>query len=258
MNTSIDRMTKAAFKDDSRMQSFDFDAMRIGYEKPALFSLGMFPGMVRGISDLHMHLVCADSNQTFITSDSPVFKYNQYLERIKGMGITGVALRGIQIFVPLSPKHLLMLYDTTIYKVDTRKATVTSGIPDSDVASLNSLQVHSAEKNIYFNDWAWEPYVTAIVGKSIKRRIKDPVQVDEFFAEGDPMRSLLSEYERTPNLGLNLSFVKVQKRRRQIPLPDRVGSDFRFRSDPSGIAQPPPNGPPIPDGTVFVRRSRGS
>jgi hypothetical protein len=258
VNTFIDKMTKEAFREHSRLEGIDIDQFRIGFENPALFSLRFIPLMANAIADLQMHLICADNNQIFITSDNPVFKYNQYLEVIKGIGVTGGRSRGLQIFIPLSPKHLLMLYDRTVYKVDTRKTTVTRGVPDSDIAILNSLQVHSAERNLYFNDWAKEKYVTSVVEKSIKRRIVDPVHVEEFVAEGDDTHSLITEHERLPNLQLKLSFVGIQKRARQVSLQDRISTPYRFRRDPSEVSPRPPGRPPIPEGTKFVRRHRSA
>jgi hypothetical protein len=255
VNTMIDKMTKEAFRDDNRLDGIDLAHIRIGFHKPELFSLSLTPVIANAIADLQMHLVCADSHQTFITSDNPVYKYNQYLESVKGVGVTGGLSRGLQLFLPLSPNHLLMLYDRSVYKVDTRKATVTQGIPDSDVATFNSLQILSAERNLYFNDWSKEKYVASIAEKWIKRRIVDPVRVEEFVAEGDDTKSLIAEHERLPNLRLSLSFVGIQKRARQISLQDRVGTNYRLRRNPDEIVPPSLNRPPIPDGTVFVRRN---
>jgi Protein of unknown function (DUF4238) len=256
VNTMIDKMTKEAFRGDSRLDGVDLDQVRIGFHKAELFSLSLVPVLVNAITDLQMHLVCADTQQTFITSDNPVFKYNKYLEAVKGVGVTGGLSRGLQLFLPLSPKHLLMLYDRSVYKVDTRKAMVTRGVPDSDIATLNSLQVLSAEHNLYFNDWSKEKHVASIAEKWIKRRIVDPVRVEEFVAEADDTKSLIAEHERLPNLRLSLSFVGIQKRARQISLQDRIGTNYSLRRNPDGIVPPSPSRSPIPDGTIFVRRNR--
>ncbi len=262
VDVGFDRLMKQALKGTSVGKDMDLDSVRIGSENPATFSLGLVPATTEAISDLRMHLICARADQIFITSDNPVFKYNQYVQGIKGMGVTGNLCRGLQLFLPLSPKHLLMLYDETVYSVGAQKSpTLTQDLPDADIATLNSLQIHSAAETVYFNDWAKAPYVAEIVGKSIGQKILDIVEVNEFVAEGDDRRSLISEHEPMPNLALRLSFVHIQKRAKRISFRGRLSTNYRWRRDPAELHSlpPPPPEPPGPRGPIkYVRRKRSS
>ena len=74
--------------------------------------------MKEAISDLKVHLVWSP-HQVFLTSDNPIFKYNQYCEGVRFSGVTGGGSRGLQIFVPLSPYLHLILYDDRTYRVRT-------------------------------------------------------------------------------------------------------------------------------------------
>ena len=253
INTGLDKMIKQAYHDDSRLKDMDLDQIRVGYENPVLASLSMLHTMMDCIADLDMHLLCAGEGQTFITSDNPIYKYNQYMEGIKGTGVTGTLSTGLQIFVPLSPKHLLMLYDGRIYQVGSPKnLLVTKKLENSDVTKLNRLQVHSADQNLYFNDWNHESFVEYVVRKSIGQRLADPVEVEELVDPTNDRHVLIHQYHRMPNLMLRLSFLTFRPEAKKVPIQTRVHPSYSMRRDPSEIATEPPAGPPIPSGTIFV------
>jgi hypothetical protein len=256
VNMTMDKMTKEAFKDESSLAGMYLDSIRVGVENPVVYSLQhMTPVMVEGLSDMEMHLVCARGDQTFITSDNPVFKYNQYLQIIKGYGVTGSITRGLQLFVPLSPKHLLMLYDGTVYKVDnTRK------VLDSDITKLNGFQVYNAAENLYFSDWTHSPYVEYLMQRFTKFRIEDPIQVDEFVDPENEHHMLIAEHERMPNFGLRLSFASVLPHAARLSIPERLSTEYRYRRNPSGMASmpKPPDPPPWNGPVTFVRPKKKS
>lgn len=66
---------------------------------------------------------------------------------------TGVASKGLQIFVPLDPEKMVLLYDSDVYSVGTtnKKAVVEITTP-TDIYGLNTLQMCSADENIYFRN----------------------------------------------------------------------------------------------------------
>ena len=127
-----------------RKEIFD-DLM--GLEELPAFGLTLKGHVVERISDLKL-LIATHEESVFITSDNPVFFYNQYCEQIQGSGKNGAGQRGLQIFMPLSPKQFLILYDGDTYEHVKRQI-----ISPSDVKALNELQVISAETNLFFSDW---------------------------------------------------------------------------------------------------------
>jgi uncharacterized protein DUF4238 len=103
----------------------------------------------------------------FITSDHPVAFYNQFYESGDSRRITsdtGIACRGIQIFFPVGPKHLLALFDADVYKVGGRNFRVVCvDVTEDDVHSLNVLQAVNADAHLYFNESADIRYISRIV-----------------------------------------------------------------------------------------------
>jgi hypothetical protein len=234
------------------------DELREGLDDPVKLSISMTWDMLQGISDLEPHLLRTVPAQPFITSDNPVFKYNQYLENIKGFGVTGIANRGLQIFVPLSGTHLLLLYDSTVYRIGTAdQPGLTYSLTDKDRVTLNSMQVHSAEQNLYFGDWRKTRYVEGIVRGSIAQKLWDPVRVEELMGREDERRSLIHQYNEMPNLKLNLSFMSIRKKAQRISLQDRLNNKNRDKWDLSGVfpEPPPPPGARLVT-THFVRRTK--
>ena len=183
-------------------------------------SLSMIPDALEQIRDLKSHLVVS-RRETFITSDAPVHAYNQYCEGIRDRGVTGLASRGLQIFVPLSPSLVLILYDGRTYKVR-RLADRWSGrsVTDdaSDIDQLNLLQLLSAKRNVYFSKWDQHKDIEGLLPDFERKKVIDPQNVREFQQDDDPHSSLLVTFERMVDVSLNLSFMSIQRRADRIPL----------------------------------------
>ncbi len=238
INDIVDKTTKQAYSDDPRLAEVDIEAVRIGYQDPALASLANLPYMLDAISDLRGHLVVSKENN-FITSDNPAFKYNQYCEGITHKGITGALRRGLQIFVPLAPNLHLILYDSTTYSV--RLLDRSSGVStaaESDVDWMNAMQLLSADQNVYYAKWQQLDDVRRLVPTIEAHRTAESIVVVEYGQDDDPSSSLLHTFECTPFLKLQLSFLSLRRRARRVPLKDR-SRDYRKE-----IPMPPTPEPP--------------
>lgn len=119
---------------------------------PLGLTLSVTKDIVPITRDLEMHLVLNDSNVEFITCDDPVIVHNQYCEGLKYRGVLGWACTGLQVFLPLSPSEMLLLFDRGVYRVGrSHHGESTTIITDaSDVQVLNALQIHNADANVYF------------------------------------------------------------------------------------------------------------
>jgi hypothetical protein len=159
--------------------------------------------------------------EPLITSDNPVFKYNAFCEGVTWSGVTGARCSGLQLFLPLAPSHLLMLYDQKIYKTNTRSAGFTSEATSTDVATLNMLQGIAAHRNLYSNVVDDSRLRVAAVSGRRYRGSKRPITI-ESVNDLDPLESLIHQYERMPNIGLKLSFMSVRRRARRISVADRA------------------------------------
>ena len=180
------------------------------------FVLSMSNELANAIGDLNVRVLKHPEN-VFITSDNPAFFYNQYLEQAQKMGITGATRLGLQIFIPLSPRHLLMLFDGDTY--DFIKSRTLS---DSDIETLNGLQVISADRNVYFADWHHLGYVTALVDKFAHSRLSDLTIAEEIASDQNEDDSLIHGYLEVPNVRLDLSVLRIKRRALRISMDKRL------------------------------------
>jgi hypothetical protein len=228
-----DKLVKQAYSHDPRFAD-DIETFQIGFENAVLMALQHLPPMIDAISDLYAHLIVSPT-KAFITSDNPAFKYNLYCEKIQHMGITGALNRGLQIFLPLAPHLQLMLYDAAIYKVPAARFSVAT---QSDVDNMNAMQLFSAGENIYFSDWQQLNNVRKLAAKLRHHRKVDRITVLEYGQDDDPTCSLLHEFERTPYLKIELSFLRVNRSARRISLEDR-GRVYRKEIPMPPVPEPP-------------------
>ena len=179
-------------------------------EPPIVGMLRLLPDVARVISGLRMHLVVSPWAPVFLTSDNPVLRYNQLYETVRHRGTNGFATEGIQIFLPLSPRHYLVLYDATAYIGPA--VTPVPGVTHStqeDVDLLNLIQLVSATENIYFSHKHHLRTIERAIPRARRLRNTDPVRVVQYGEHGDSS-SLLHAYDVTPNMSLSLSFLKLR------------------------------------------------
>lgn len=116
---------------------------------PQLTSIKHGVAAIEYMDDLKAHLIVSDTD-AFLTSDNPVFFYNQYNQDLPG-STASVDSHGFQAFCPLSPKIVLVLYDGNVYELNetTAKRERRSVATDADVAQLNRMQAVNAGKCLY-------------------------------------------------------------------------------------------------------------
>lgn len=178
-------------------------------------------------ADLAIHLVVNTGCPAFITSDNPAVLYNQYCEPLKGRGTTGAIKKGLQVFVPLSPRHLILLYDSEVYKFGDKKVSLSDVSNTSDLATLNSLQAVNADKVVLFSNWEDQPAITQTLRGSMKYRRPELSQAVEFVSDTSGERDALFQIYPVPlNIKLSLSFGRLRKNARRIP-PRQRGLETR-------------------------------
>jgi hypothetical protein len=176
---------------------------------------------------LNRVLVCCRNDLSFITSDNRIAKYNQFNEDLRGIiGVTGLLSRGIQIAIPLSTKHLLLLFDGETYSQP-------AGIPELvydatvfDISRLTPLQVINAENNIYFSDWSKRHELLALIEKAKPLRKKMKFYIDEFPEVGKEGSSLIVSHNTMPNLHFGLSYLPIKRRYRKMSSKERLNNRF--------------------------------
>jgi hypothetical protein len=251
-NEFIDGMMKAALEGDEQFK--DLDEYKIGVKDPVLLSLSILtPKLLAAIDDLEPNLVLLGGNRRFFVSDNPVVAYNQYFEWIKDFSNTGLVSKGLQLFFPLSPQCLLLLYDKEIYHVSGQQ-NITYDITDNDLHFINALQYINSDENIYFDRMSCRSEIEFIVNKyrGIKKGHKvQTLQFDEGQNHLSSKKStLITTHVAIPSIHLNLSFLKLKRSAKKVPV--RKRSDERYRKEidfPELDFAPPPDRP-----QRFIRR----
>lgn len=221
INETIDKFIKVVFKQDPRFRGL-LDDVRIGWEHPATVSLGMALQYVPAVLDLDYKLLRSERQGTFITSDHPVVKYNQFLEgKTRGVSNVGFATVGLQIFLPLDPETCIIFYDPAIYKVGNRRDRVVQAIA-ADVDALNILQAANAWENLYCHPEMPHRSLDAIVARAMKHRRRELATVKEYPLFGRPGERIVHTYRQDLRTRLRPSFVSLTRKARRYILGNQL------------------------------------
>ena len=202
--TKLQELLRGETADDESIGENRFDTIE-ATDLP-VFNLRMSDDVARAMRDLKS-IVVETATDTFITSDNPVFKYNQYLQ---DHGTTGLRQTGIQVFLPLSPKHMLVVYNKDVYDYVKKKSPT-----EADVEALNGLQVISASNNLYFSDVGQSHSVENLTSKYAHFRQSTRIVLDELSSDQNPQHFLAHSFEQTPNVVLKPVFLAHQATSRQ-------------------------------------------
>jgi hypothetical protein len=199
--------------------------LTVGPNEAARLALGHFREVCRCFGGLQFQLLINGTQQAFITSDNPAFKYNHYCETIKGHGMLGASQSGFMLFTPLSPRHLILLYDKETYKCMHIHHDVISTANAADICQLNKMQVVNADCNLLFSDWSESGDIATLARKHASLRKQKKMVVRELLpVDGGPRDGVLQYFEETADLALILSFLSIRRAAK------RIAPDIRLRS----------------------------
>jgi hypothetical protein len=124
--------------------------------------------------DLKQFLLVNDTEVPFVISDNPVLLTNWFsrARHRAAAAQTGLALSGLQMAMPLSPRHSLLLHDSNVYTIANYDNVIRIE-RTQDVEDINKLQWMNARHNIYFPPGFENDQIDAIVRTD--RGEKDPV-----------------------------------------------------------------------------------
>jgi hypothetical protein len=150
-NDIADKFLKAVLEKEGSFDQEALKAVTIELTEPAQLALSSAAQSYYLLLDLKMKVLINSTEVEFVTSDNPVIFYNQYLEKSDPRlgSNTGLVSKGLQIFLPLSPKHLLTLYDGTVYKIGDRRSDSCNVTDPNDVRQFNDLQYLNCLENLY-------------------------------------------------------------------------------------------------------------
>jgi len=232
INQIRDLMAKVVLKDHPEVDPQELETLKFGVKHAAVDALTHAPVIALSLDDLRVEAVQVDGPISLFTSDHPVVFYNQYCEGAKGVGVLGALSRGLQVFVPLTPRLLLMVFDAQIYRFGNRRGNERA-LSGADCHALNVMQVIGANKHVYIPRNIDENYVERVLGEAAphraERKVKVALAVEE---EGgtstqEGTRSELAHFHsEMPQLNLDLGMLRVRKSVAATPLSSRV-LDYR-------------------------------
>ena len=203
-------------------------AARVGIrlDQPAAFNLKFAWPAFLVASDLGYALFHNKTGTPFITSDNPVVLYNQFLERRKLFGSnTGWVTKGLQVFLPLSPTHLLLFYDRDVYGTRNKSNWVIDGVTPADVCELNKLQCITANENVYYGANVDDAYVRGVLADvALRRRVcrASATTYQSANCSDKPLSALIHLSKPDIACGLKLSSVYVRNSAKRYKLGDKV------------------------------------
>ena len=227
INDSVDKHVKAIIKHDKRFQGEIFEKLLEGHKFIIENAVSQF--ISRSIDrlqltyDLKCKLVINESKLPFLISDNPVARYNQFLKRKnEESGTTGFACLGLQIILPISPRHCLVFYDADIYNFGQKNYDFIKLKHDSQVKIFNLFQIFSADQNVYFNQFIDTNYIQNLIKIINHHRNNEKNTIYEYQHAGGSQRTLLHISGNELNAKMQLPFFIETKRANKYVLGDKV------------------------------------
>jgi hypothetical protein len=148
-NDSIDSMIKNAASHDILLKDH-LAEFSTELKEPYMFQFRMATEALHVILDLRIGLLESNGNIPFILGQNPVIRLNPFLqEKCWKWSTQGLALKGVMVIMPISPRYSVLLYDNYCYTlVNNSPRWIVS---DDDVDFLNQLQYFNTYECIYFN-----------------------------------------------------------------------------------------------------------
>lgn len=172
---------------------------------PAKYSVDAHDQIRYIMRDLSVKILVNKTDKSFITSDNPVAKYNQFMERMR-QETYGLGARGLQIFFPLSPQIGLMYYDPKCYKLGYKKKEYVELDQDKDIDELNKLTSCNSGGLLYYRHGTVSNQEIVTLSEVSRKFIPKPIEsgVENLY----PSRSLLQLRHHPLFCKLSLSFIK--------------------------------------------------
>lgn len=211
MDEMADGMWKQVLSKDPRFDPEMLKRVRIANIDPANLAVATMLRLYHLIMDLEFKLLIAAPGSEFITSDNPVVMYNQLMEFEQFGCATGLANKGLQIFFPLSPKHMLFFFDSDVYRCEPRRLSYISIPTSQDMKQLNGLQVVSALENVYYAGPAADIFRVVESGRHFRRTSKARIIKGPERPTPTGSSQLIGSSRNEVRTNLTLTFVRLLK-----------------------------------------------
>lgn len=216
MTELVDKFTKLIFRAQLKAEmGIDLDQFNIGYKDTPRLAVGVAVSAYPLLMDLQSKLLIDRTGEGFITSDHPVVLYNQLLSFREHGSNCGFSSKGLQIFLPLHKEKLFVLYDGATYRVGADSKQVVEIDNPRDIYELNTLQMCSANENVYFTDSTFNVHALYRKARPYMRSSKIVVRKSLPRPEGEGTSELIGGSMSDIRTNLALSFVTLRKSARR-------------------------------------------
>jgi len=144
---------KVPSEENASPENEEVRRFRVSYEDGPSVAILMATQILPIVQDLEFRFLRTGHAQKFIIGDHPVVLYNQFAEHhslLQSWGrATGLAAKGLQLLMPLSPTVCVMAFDSCTYRFDSTRRVCNIG--PRDVTAINRMQVVNAWQCAFFD-----------------------------------------------------------------------------------------------------------
>lgn len=193
-------------------EGIDLSQVKIGLKDSALYSMNIHVNSLPLAIDLMPKLLINKTGIDFVSSDNPVVLYNQLLSFRSFTSNAAIPAKGLQIFLPISPTQQLIFYDHECYSVGSHKSDVINITEAKDVYELNTLQMCSANENVYFSNHEMDIVSLCRKSKPFMRRYKTKFNVYPGKTTDSHKHEFIMTTREDIRTELKLSFVGITRK----------------------------------------------
>jgi len=218
-NQMADRFAKLVLRHEGSVDKSVLDKVTISFNNAPHLLVGSAGEMIPLVYDLRCKLIVNKSMYNFITSDNPVVLYNQYMHQSKYGSALGLASEGLQIFLPLTSKVMLLFYDSNVYRVGSSASQICEIYSKPEVIKLNELQWLNALENIYYSKTMPGDEIDRQASRLVPLRSGELISLDEInLASSNPDQKKLLFHSQEPRINVLLkpSFIKIKRIKARI------------------------------------------
>jgi len=206
LESMTDTLWNEVFKHHDAFKNIDTTNLHIRLTDPVALALNNIPKLVLVLHDLRLKLLINETDKPFVTSDNPIAKYNQFLEfNTNSISTAGYLSKGLEIFIPINDRLMLMFYDEMVYYVGRKKGHIVRITSNSEIDLLNILQYVNASSNIYGSERMSESYARYLHEKANKFKKANEIITEK--GKNDSDNYYLLQRIRSIQTRLSLSFV---------------------------------------------------
>jgi len=143
-------LTMMAIQNGVKFTNDEIESLDVKIDRPNLSYIQGMKRMIEIISDLCPLIIINESEIDFVTSDTPVAKYNQWFMERNYKHPYGFGHMGFQCFIPLSPKICFCLYDDVVYKNQFGSKSRVRLYKRTNIEEINKLFIQNSYKEIYY------------------------------------------------------------------------------------------------------------